>query len=175
MGHLAIRVTEAADGETFAWDLNSAAAQPVNASSLAGIAAPEGPLRGLSIADLLPCAHAVCGGRDMTRFLAGRLLNYVVLLALASFLTFALASWSFNPLDSLEGRNPRPPQAVIDAKTAELDLDKPIPDAVRALGVRRGARRLRHHHRRPTGVRRTVAAHRRQPAPGVHRLGDRHG
>ncbi len=62
----------------------------------------------------------------MTRFLTRRLLNYVVLLALASFLTFALASWSFNPLDNLEGRNPRPPQAVIDAKAAELDLDKPI-------------------------------------------------
>jgi peptide/nickel transport system permease protein len=63
----------------------------------------------------------------VTRFLARRLLNYVVLLALASFLTFALASWSFKPLDSLEGRNPRPPQAVIDAKAAELALDKPIP------------------------------------------------
>ncbi|TPG31236.1 ABC transporter permease [Mycolicibacterium hodleri] len=63
----------------------------------------------------------------MTRFLARRALNYVVLLALASFLTFALTSWSFRPLDSLEGRNPRPPQAVIDAKAAELDLDKPIP------------------------------------------------
>lgn len=63
----------------------------------------------------------------MTRFLLRRALNYVVLLFLASFLTFALASWSFKPLDSLEGRNPRPPQAVIDAKAAELDLDAPIP------------------------------------------------
>jgi peptide/nickel transport system permease protein len=63
----------------------------------------------------------------MTRFLAGRLLNYVVLLALASFLTYALASATFNPLESLEGRSPRPPQAVIDAKRVELDLDKPIP------------------------------------------------
>lgn len=63
----------------------------------------------------------------MTRFLVRRALNYVVLLALASFLTFALASWSFKPLDSLEGRNPRPPQAVIDAKAAELDLNEPIP------------------------------------------------
>jgi peptide/nickel transport system permease protein len=63
----------------------------------------------------------------MTRFLARRALNYVVLLALASFLTFALASWSFKPLDSLEGRNPRPPQAVIDAKAAELNLGQPIP------------------------------------------------
>jgi peptide/nickel transport system permease protein len=63
----------------------------------------------------------------MTRFLARRLLNYIVLLAVASFLIFALASFTFEPLDSLLQRNPRPPQAVIDAKAAELDLDKPIP------------------------------------------------
>ena len=63
----------------------------------------------------------------MTRFLARRLLNYIVLLAVASFLTFTLASLEFDPLDSLLQRNPRPPQAVIDAKAAELDLDKPIP------------------------------------------------
>jgi peptide/nickel transport system permease protein len=63
----------------------------------------------------------------MTRFLARRLLNYVVLLALASFLTFSLASHQFDPLENLQQRNPRPPQAVIDAKAAELDLDKPIP------------------------------------------------
>ena len=46
----------------------------------------------------------------MTRFLARRLLNYVLLLILASFLTFTLTSLSFKPLDSLESRNPRPPQ-----------------------------------------------------------------
>lgn len=63
----------------------------------------------------------------MTRFLTRRMLNYVVLLALASFLTFCLTSIAFSPLDSLEQRNPRPPQAVIDAKAAELDLDKPVP------------------------------------------------
>ena len=63
----------------------------------------------------------------MTRFLARRLLNYIVLLALASFLTFTLTSLTFAPLNSLLQRNPRPPQAVIDAKAAELDLDKPIP------------------------------------------------
>ncbi|MGE0214936.1 ABC transporter permease [Mycolicibacterium sp.] len=63
----------------------------------------------------------------MSLFLARRLLNYVVLLGIASFLTFCLTSLSFNPLDSLLERNPRPPQAVIDAKAAELDLDKPIP------------------------------------------------
>ena len=63
----------------------------------------------------------------MTRFLARRLLNYAVLLAVASFLTFSLASLTFRPLDSLLQRNPRPSQAVIDAKAAQLDLDKPIP------------------------------------------------
>ncbi|MDT5210280.1 MAG: glutathione transport system permease protein [Mycobacterium sp.] len=63
----------------------------------------------------------------MTRFLLRRLLNYIVLLAIASFLIFTLASVSFEPLDSLLQRNPRPPQSVIDAKAAELDLDKPIP------------------------------------------------
>jgi len=63
----------------------------------------------------------------MTRFLARRLLNYIVLLALASFLTFSLASLTFNPLENLQQRTPRPPQAVIEAKAAELDLDKPIP------------------------------------------------
>lgn len=63
----------------------------------------------------------------MTRFLARRVLNYVVLLALASFLTFCLTSVSFSPLENLMQRNPRPPQAVIDAKAAELGLDKPIP------------------------------------------------
>jgi peptide/nickel transport system permease protein len=46
---------------------------------------------------------------------------------LASFLTFGLASLAFNPLENLQQRSPRPPQAAIDAKAAELDLDKPIP------------------------------------------------
>lgn len=63
----------------------------------------------------------------MTRFLTRRLLNYVVLLALASFLTFTLTSLTFEPLDSLLQRNPRPPQSAIDAKAAELDLNDPIP------------------------------------------------
>jgi peptide/nickel transport system permease protein len=63
----------------------------------------------------------------MTRFLARRLLNYLVLLGLASFLAFSLTSLTFHPLDSLLERNPRPPQAVIDAKAAELGLDQPIP------------------------------------------------
>jgi peptide/nickel transport system permease protein len=63
----------------------------------------------------------------MTGFLLRRALNYVVLLLLASFLTFSLASLTFRPLDSLEQRNPRPPQAVIDAKAEQLHLNEPIP------------------------------------------------
>jgi peptide/nickel transport system permease protein len=63
----------------------------------------------------------------MTRFLARRLLNYIVLLAVASFLTFSLASLTFRPLDSLLQRNPRPSQSVIDDKAAQLGLNKPIP------------------------------------------------
>jgi peptide/nickel transport system permease protein len=62
----------------------------------------------------------------MTRFLVRRLFNYIVLLALASFLVFLLASWQFDPLESLESRNPRPPVAVIEAKRVELRLDKPV-------------------------------------------------
>jgi peptide/nickel transport system permease protein len=64
----------------------------------------------------------------MTRYLARRLLNYIVLLALASFIVFLLASWQFNPLETIESRNPRPPQQVIDAKRVELNLDKPVLD-----------------------------------------------
>ena len=63
----------------------------------------------------------------MTRFLARRFLNYLVLLLLASFLTFGLTSLTFEPLDNLLQRNPRPPESMIQAKRAELDLDKPIP------------------------------------------------
>ena len=90
----------------------------------------------------------------MTRFLARRLLNYVLLLILASFLTFTLTSFSFKPLDSLESRNPRPPQAVIDAKKAELNLDKPIPIRYAHWASRCGARRLRHDDHGPTHLRR---------------------
>lgn len=63
----------------------------------------------------------------MIRFLARRLLNYIVLLALASFLAFWLASLTFHPLDSFVQRHPQPPAEAIHAKTVQLGLDKPIP------------------------------------------------
>lgn len=63
----------------------------------------------------------------MTRFLARRLLNYVALLLLASFLTFCLTSLTFHPLDSFMQRHPQPPPEAIHAKAVQLGLDKPIP------------------------------------------------
>jgi peptide/nickel transport system permease protein len=63
----------------------------------------------------------------MTGFLARRFANYVVLCLVATFLAFALGSLSFSPLAQLQGRNPPPPVAVIEAKRAELRLDEPIP------------------------------------------------
>jgi peptide/nickel transport system permease protein len=44
----------------------------------------------------------------------------------ATFIAFTLASLTFHPLDALEQRNPRPPQATIDAKAAELHLNQPL-------------------------------------------------
>jgi glutathione transport system permease protein len=63
----------------------------------------------------------------MIRFLLRRLLNYLVLLALASFLAFCLASVTFHPLDSFIERHPQPPAEAIHAKAVELGLDKPVP------------------------------------------------
>jgi peptide/nickel transport system permease protein len=69
-----------------------------------------------------------------------RLLNYVVLLVLASFLAFCLASVTFHPLDSFIERHPQPPAEAIHAKAVELGLDKPVPIryAEWAAGVVRG-------------------------------------
>jgi peptide/nickel transport system permease protein len=63
----------------------------------------------------------------MTGFLVRRLANYVLLCLVATFLAFALGSLTFSPLGQLQGRNPPPPAAVIEAKRAELRLDEPIP------------------------------------------------
>jgi peptide/nickel transport system permease protein len=63
----------------------------------------------------------------MARFLMRRLINYVALCLVATFLAFALAALTFDPVGRLLERNPPPPQSVIDAKRAELRLDDPIP------------------------------------------------
>lgn len=63
----------------------------------------------------------------MAGFLARRLLNYLALCLLATFLAYVLASLTFRPLDQLEQRQPPPPAATIEAKRVELRLDQPIP------------------------------------------------
>jgi peptide/nickel transport system permease protein len=63
----------------------------------------------------------------MARFLVRRLFNYVALCLVATFLAFALAATTFDPIGRLQERNPPPPQSTIDAKRAELRLDEPIP------------------------------------------------
>jgi peptide/nickel transport system permease protein len=64
----------------------------------------------------------------MARFLIRRLLNYLVLCLVATFLAFALASLTFDPVGKLNARNPPPPRSALDAKRAELRLDQPIPE-----------------------------------------------
>lgn len=59
----------------------------------------------------------------MGGYLARRLLNYVVLLLIATFLTYLLASLTFDPLSNLLSRNPPPSDAVLAAKRAALHLD----------------------------------------------------
>jgi peptide/nickel transport system permease protein len=123
-----VRVTEGGGGETFAPGGNSLKLKGPFNSSANRLGASKLQQRAAGRSISYPVRHARSEGtQPMTRFLARRLLNYVVLLAVASFLTFSLASLTFRPLDNLLQRNPRPPQAVIDAKAAELGLDKPIP------------------------------------------------
>lgn len=63
----------------------------------------------------------------MIGFLARRLANYIVLCLVATFLAFALASATFDPIGILQQRNPPPPELVLDAKRADLHLDQPVP------------------------------------------------
>jgi peptide/nickel transport system permease protein len=63
----------------------------------------------------------------MPGFLLRRLLNYVVLCVVATFLAFTLSSVAFDPLSLLRQHNPPPPAATIEAKRIQLHLDQPIP------------------------------------------------
>jgi peptide/nickel transport system permease protein len=65
---------------------------------------------------------------SVTGFLVRRLLNYVVLVFVATFVAFALASTTFDPIGVLQQRNPPPPASTLDAKRHDLHLDQPIPE-----------------------------------------------
>jgi peptide/nickel transport system permease protein len=60
-------------------------------------------------------------------FLLRRLANYVVLCFVVVFLTYLLASLTFDPIALLVHHQPPPPQAVISDKIRQLHLDQPIP------------------------------------------------
>jgi peptide/nickel transport system permease protein len=63
----------------------------------------------------------------VTTFLLRRLANYVVLCLVVVFITYTLASLTFDPIALLQHHQPPPPQATINDKIHQLGLDKPIP------------------------------------------------
>jgi peptide/nickel transport system permease protein len=75
-------------------------------------------------------------------FLVRRFAGAAVLGVLAASLAYLLAASALNPRAAFEGRVPRPPQAVIDGRLTELNLDDrtPLPEryARWAGGVVRG-------------------------------------
>ncbi len=62
----------------------------------------------------------------MTVYLLRRLLNYVVLLILSTFLAYVLASLTFDPLSALLGRNPPVSAQALAAKRAALHLNENV-------------------------------------------------
>lgn len=75
-------------------------------------------------------------------FLLRRLVNYLVLGVLAASLAYLLAAAALDPRANFEGRAPRPPEAVIDARLSALNLNDRTPLSYRYLtwggGVLRG-------------------------------------
>lgn len=63
----------------------------------------------------------------MLKFLLRRLVNYVVLVFIATTLAYLLASVALNPRSNFEGRNPPAPQAVIDQQLTDLGINNKDP------------------------------------------------
>ncbi|MEU8892875.1 ABC transporter permease [Streptomyces sp. NPDC048442] len=63
----------------------------------------------------------------MLGFLTKRLGYYIVLLLVAIGLSYALAASALNPRTSFEGRNPKPPAAVVEAQLTELGINDKTP------------------------------------------------
>jgi peptide/nickel transport system permease protein len=78
----------------------------------------------------------------LTRFLARRLANYLLLVAVATTLGYLLAATSLNPRSNFEGRNPPPPKASVDQRLDDLNMNDETPVLERfgrwAGGVLRG-------------------------------------
>jgi peptide/nickel transport system permease protein len=63
----------------------------------------------------------------MAKFLLRRLANYVILVAVATSCAYILAAISLHPRANFEGRNPPPPEAVVDQRLTELNLNDKTP------------------------------------------------
>src|SRR3954451_25460723 len=63
----------------------------------------------------------------MAKFLLRRTANYVILVAVATSGAFILASISLHPRANFEGRNPPPPERVVDARLTELNMNDKTP------------------------------------------------
>ena len=63
----------------------------------------------------------------MGKFLLRRLANYVILIVIATSGAYALASVSLKPRSNFEGRNPPPPERVVDQQLDELNLNDKTP------------------------------------------------
>lgn len=78
----------------------------------------------------------------MARFLLRRLAYLTVLVLLATMVAYFLAATQLNPRSRYEGRNPPPPEAVVDAALDELNLNDKTPVTTRfvrwAGGIVRG-------------------------------------
>ncbi|WP_242496422.1 ABC transporter permease [Xylanimonas protaetiae] len=61
------------------------------------------------------------------RFLARRLVNYVLMLFLATSLVYFLASFFMDPRSNYLSRNPRPPMASIDASLTAANINDKTP------------------------------------------------
>src|ERR1700750_2885403 len=63
----------------------------------------------------------------MAKFLLRRLANYVLLVAVSRSCPYILAAVSLHPRANFEGRNPPPPEAAVDARLTELNLNDKTP------------------------------------------------
>ena len=63
----------------------------------------------------------------MAKFLLRRLVNYLVLVVIATSLGWFLASVSLNPRANFQGRNPPPPPSVVTAQLKDLNVDPQTP------------------------------------------------
>jgi ABC-type dipeptide/oligopeptide/nickel transport systems, permease components len=75
----------------------------------------------------------------MGKFLLRRLLNYLVLVSLATCLGYFLAASTLNPRAQYENRNPPPPEASVDRTLDDLNMNDKTPVTERFVTWVKGA------------------------------------